>query len=795
MDLINSLLSNEMIKILALTIIHSIWQGLLIAIVCWFILLFVRRGNAQTRYMVNISGVASILILAVITFLTLYKPVIDESGIVTDNIIESVNSQKSIINNTGISNYKILSLTNGLLPYITILWMFGALIFFIKFAGGMFYNRQLKTVGLTSVGGIWNERLKKLSKKIKTPIIVRLYESALVNVPTVIGHIRPVILFPIGAISGIPIKQVEAIIAHELAHIKRYDYLINLIQSIMEILFFYHPAVWWLNSKVNTERENCCDDMAMKITGDRLIYARALSNIEEVSQDNLRLSPAFSGGKDKLLNRIQRLYDRSYEKVGSGRFSTLAGIMLLVVFVILFSSGVQSSIGQEQITPKVAVNNSIFSGNESITVDHSIDLLSLNYSNNNANPVVFVQDTIIQSKRKIHLKDVEVDGKKYEVYLVLDEKNNVLELKIDGEKIDKENFGKYDKIVKTTIEVADIKLKEMEKKMEELQEKMEELHKDFSKKQEKLEFEMQEKFKEIEEIEFNDERLNKVFEEMEEHQEMLHERLKHLNENELRHVDEDIFRILEELDLRKEFESGRDYARRFYDKFDIEKYLDEDELRKFNKEILEEFKDWDMNKFKFDEQEMKKLQNNFRRNMKDFEFDREEMNKKLRKTEESFTKNAEKYEKMLQKSMVEQNELRRSRENEFRVQRENMEMRRNREARAIEERLIRSARERERDMAEREMLMQEEIEARNMEMQRRFMREEMKFERVVKVIENELFEDNIIDDELRTFELTQKRLRVNGKKQSKKMYEKYRDLYEDLFGKKLKKDFKIILDE
>ena len=107
-------------------------------------------------------------------------------------------------------------------------------------------------------------------------------ESTLVEVPMVIGWLRPVILLPVAATTGLSSEQLEAILAHELAHVARRDYLVNLLQSVVETLLFYHPAVWWVSNQIRVEREHCCDDIAVAVSGNVLVYARALTELEEL---------------------------------------------------------------------------------------------------------------------------------------------------------------------------------------------------------------------------------------------------------------------------------------------------------------------------------------------------------------------------------------------------------------------------------------------------------------------------------------------------------------------------------
>src|SRR5205823_6807755 len=132
-------------------------------------------------------------------------------------------------------------------------------------------------------------------------------ESALVEVPTLVGWLWPVILLPASAISGLAPAELEAILVHELAHVRRHDYLINLLQTGVETILFYHPAIWWLSRRVRQEREHCCDDIAVSLCGDPIAYARALSTMEE-----LRASPrwAIAAHGGSLIVRIRRIVAR-----------------------------------------------------------------------------------------------------------------------------------------------------------------------------------------------------------------------------------------------------------------------------------------------------------------------------------------------------------------------------------------------------------------------------------------------------------------------------------------------------
>src|SRR5213075_1678041 len=131
---------------------------------------------------------------------------------------------------------------------------------------------------------------------------VKLVESAAVEVPAVISWLRPVVLLPASTLTGLAPKQIEMVLAHELAHIRRHDFLVNILQAVVETLMFYHPAVWWMSRRLRIERENCCDDLAVAVCGDALQYARALTRLEEL-RGGPRIALAANGGS--LLTRVR----------------------------------------------------------------------------------------------------------------------------------------------------------------------------------------------------------------------------------------------------------------------------------------------------------------------------------------------------------------------------------------------------------------------------------------------------------------------------------------------------------
>jgi len=151
----------------------------------------------------------------------------------------------------------------------------------------------------------WEKAMALLARRLRVSPAVELLQSALVRAPTVIGWLRPAILLPASVLAGLTPEQLEAVLAHELAHIRRRDYLVNIAQSVIEVLLFYHPAVWWVSHRIRVEREHCCDDVAVAACGSVVTYTRALAELELFRAPALQ--PAMAASGTSLLERVRRL--------------------------------------------------------------------------------------------------------------------------------------------------------------------------------------------------------------------------------------------------------------------------------------------------------------------------------------------------------------------------------------------------------------------------------------------------------------------------------------------------------
>ncbi len=288
--------SEPWVQRLGWVLIHFIWQGTGIALLLAVILRIFIRSSAHIRYLIIGSALLMCGVMPIATWSILASQ--SESFVLPVTVPHSVTALKIatsapldlIFNPNAVIKLPISAgtlwrdnlsrMADMALPYVVCLWFGGVLILTLRMTLGWTFMRRLCRSGLPIQDSSCLERFRGLLDRMQVGVPVRLLESALVEVPTLIGWLRPVILVPASVFIGLTPGQLEAILAHELAHVRRYDYLVNLFQTLIETILFYHPAVWWISRRLREERENCCDDIALEVMQDRLVYASALAQLE-----------------------------------------------------------------------------------------------------------------------------------------------------------------------------------------------------------------------------------------------------------------------------------------------------------------------------------------------------------------------------------------------------------------------------------------------------------------------------------------------------------------------------------
>lgn len=327
----HAILDHALVRNLGWTLAHSAWQLAAVALAYAAADALMRRASSQARYCAACLALFAMLALPVGTLLALnssgasgstsarpgatdYSPHAPADG-TASGAATSVKShaRPGEARDEGDANASLRLWADGrfvsLLPWVALAWMACVMFLLARLAGGWLLNRKVRRSAEAAAQlHAYGRALARLGARLGVRRAVRLCRSALVEVPTVVGWLRPVILVPACALAGLSAAQLEAIIAHELAHVRRHDYLANILQSFVETLLFYHPAVWYVSRRVRAEREHACDDLAVAATGDVLVYARALAELEQLRQQPSqvpRLALAADGGS--LVRRIQRL--------------------------------------------------------------------------------------------------------------------------------------------------------------------------------------------------------------------------------------------------------------------------------------------------------------------------------------------------------------------------------------------------------------------------------------------------------------------------------------------------------
>lgn len=303
------------VQVVGWALLHFFWQAAAVGVLYALLRRCLPRG--ESRYLL---GMLALLALALCPVLTAWRMAAELSS---DNIrgIAPVAAAFATV----VAHGKTSEATGWqaalsvLLPWIVLVWSCGVALLSARV--WRHWRRLRALVRAAQAEPAWQERLRSLALRFGLHRGVRVLSSARVATPTLVGWIRPVILLPIAVSSGFPVAQVEMILAHELAHLRRFDHLANLFQVVLETLLFYHPVVHWISRDVRNERELCCDALALRVTGgNRRDFATALVELEEFREQHAGLTLAARGGV--LLERVGQITGTGHDRIARqpGRF-------------------------------------------------------------------------------------------------------------------------------------------------------------------------------------------------------------------------------------------------------------------------------------------------------------------------------------------------------------------------------------------------------------------------------------------------------------------------------------------
>ena len=396
MSSIASIFPDEVIRAFAWTLIHSLWQGAIIALLAAGSVIFLRKHRPEIRYAMLCLLLALFPVMFAGTFIYYYQakntPDLNAALVQgkSDVYADELNTPSAIRINEASKWYSLpAELIEDQADIMVLIWLLGFFFFVFRFAGSMIYVHRLKSTGLLPLAEIWEQKLSELSTKLELKKKIRLAESLLAKIPLTVGYLKPVILLPIGTLSSVPPQQLEAILLHELAHIRRKDYLINVLQSVVEMFFFYHPAAWWLSRLIREEREHICDDMVVRINEDHINYIKALTTMEELNSKSPMLAHAVTGSRKRLLSRVKRL-------VNPGKFRKGFGEGIIIVLIVI---GVVSAFSMNALS--IIPNSYDLTGRES--GEKVFNFLPTNHESLNLNSpkeeFVAVPDTVVASSK------------------------------------------------------------------------------------------------------------------------------------------------------------------------------------------------------------------------------------------------------------------------------------------------------------------------------------------------------------------------------------------------------------
>lgn len=330
-------MNTPIVNALAAALLHFLWEGAALALLLAIGLTIFH--TAKTRYAIACVALFAMPVVFVATLALLYPHTLTFPNPLRWPVPASASGAG--VPSVPMPNSVLTRLQELMRSFVPV-WFAGMALFYLRSAGSWMAVVRLRRVGVSAAPEDWQKRVAQLGSRLRMTGTVRLLESCLVDVPVVAGFLRPVILIPAGCLVNMPSDQIEYLLIHELAHVRRLDYFVNLLQKAIEGLLFYHPAVWWVSGVIAKERENCCDDVVLSIHPEPRRYASTLAALE---QSRWAAMPAASGGN--LSERIRRILSRP-EKSTAAPTPILAAILLAISAAVVFGALQQPAPAQAQ---------------------------------------------------------------------------------------------------------------------------------------------------------------------------------------------------------------------------------------------------------------------------------------------------------------------------------------------------------------------------------------------------------------------------------------------------------------
>ena len=436
----NELINSDLAAAVAWTLLHSTWQGMLAAILAGIIVVFFKKQSSSLRYHLFTLVFILFLISVATTFITQYNDQRSAGSAAIHQVQDSITSfdQK---NSTSVTVLPGMSALSGLIargdlllhqyyPFLFSCWLLVFLCkLFFMLTGFRLMNRLRKeSRQLPDIH--WQNLVNRLCYSMGIERHVQLLESSRIKVPMMTGFFKPVIFVPLGICCHLPPAELEAILLHELAHVRRSDYLMNLLQRLIETIFFFNPCILWLSSLIREERENCCDDMAVMVTRNKEQYIAALVAFQEYSLTSIRTPAiAFANSRYRLLYRAKRLLINENKKLNHMEKMILVCSMFALTAAFSISAGTLKAQNKPQRDSQHRQETNKNNDQRNDDMEH----VSTITSNNNG-------------RRTTTITAVNGYGKKY---VLRKTDGRVTRLVIDNKEIDENDYPEYKKIIES----------------------------------------------------------------------------------------------------------------------------------------------------------------------------------------------------------------------------------------------------------------------------------------------------------------------------------------------------------
>lgn len=348
-------------------LLHSLWQFAVVGGLVIAISRRMKKATAVSRYRVLGVGLLCMPLMAVLTYqLMIPTEVVETVGLQVNDIQEGGKTQLLQIESVDFAT-TVESWISAKAIYIFMFWACGILVLGFRMLVGQLQLFQLRAWGQVAIGQKWQRFMTGASKKLGVKTKVHLAESHLVKEPLTFGFLKPVVLFPVGLINRLDPQEVEAILWHELAHVRRHDYLVNLLQTLLETVFYYHPVLWLLNKEIRQVREECCDDLVRQQGVDELVYAESLLRLARlINAQNNQFVMSTNSLNSAVGTRIKRLFLPIGTPARNKPFSALIAVCMILCFTAYTGISLQA---QNQVSVELEQMNVLY-----LDVEHRINV-------------------------------------------------------------------------------------------------------------------------------------------------------------------------------------------------------------------------------------------------------------------------------------------------------------------------------------------------------------------------------------------------------------------------------------